>query len=181
MKVFKSILLVMLLLTSRVDAGETSEVVEVRPNEAIVEVNGIVCSFCAYGTEKSLSKLKFLDNSKFGNNGVSMDIYTNRVTLALAAGQSLDFKAIYQAIKEGGYDPVVVYLRLSGLVERKDNRYFLSDTDMGHVFELTGDGLNTLSGNEVVEVQVHLEAARIPSFTEAQPIKVVVDDIGGSR
>lgn len=174
MRIFISAVFMMLSITGLVYAGEIHEAVEVRPHEAVVRVKGVVCSFCAYGTEKNLSRLNFLDNSKFGDNGVLMDIYTNRITLALAAGKPLDFKAIHRAIIDGGYDPVVMHLRLAGRVERKDNRYFLNDTSAGHLFELEGEGLDRMSGSDVV-IQAHLNAAEIPSFVEGRSIKVAVD------
>jgi len=51
-------------------------------NQTVVQVNGIVCSFCAYGVQKSLSKLDCLDEAEFGD-GVLIDIETHRVTLAI--------------------------------------------------------------------------------------------------
>ena len=56
-------------------AGEVADGVSVGRHQAVVQVKGIVCSFCAYGTEKNLAKLPFLDPAKYGN-GVLMDIHT---------------------------------------------------------------------------------------------------------
>ena len=157
-------------------AGESTEEVVVQPRQVIVQVKGVVCSFCAYGTEKNLSKLKFLDKSLFGD-GVLMDIHTNRITLALDPNKPLDLQGIHQAIKKGGYDPLTIYLRLSGRVAKQGNRYVLSTRDTGQVFELSGKGLEQLSDQEVVDVQSHLDASQIPVLPEDQPIKVIVDKV----
>ncbi len=97
-----SALLLMSSLASAKSPDGTAPV-EVQANQAVIQVNGIVCSFCAYGTEKNLSKLTFLDKSQFGNNGVLIDIETHRVTLALQPDQQLNLPEVYRAIKKGGY------------------------------------------------------------------------------
>ena len=176
MKFLKILALSMVLTASFVYADETPNEVVAQPHQVIVQVKGVVCSFCAYGVEKNLSKLKSLDRFQFGD-GVLLDIHTNRITLALAPNQPLDLKGIYQAIKKGGYDPVTVYLRLSGKVAKQGNRYVLSTTDSGQVFELSGQGLEQLPDQQVVDVQGHLDATQIPSFTEGQPVKVLVDQL----
>ncbi len=79
------------------EQDNTAEIV-VEPNQAIVQVNGIVCSFCAYGTEKNLSKLPFLDDSQFGDDGVLIDIQSHRITLALRPDQEIDLTQVYDAI-----------------------------------------------------------------------------------
>ena len=176
MKVVTCFALIVALAANPTYAGETTEEVVVQPRQVIVRVKGIVCSFCAYGAEKNLAKLNFLDSSQFGD-GVLVDIHTNLITLALAPDQPLDLKGIYGAIKKGGYDAVTVYLRLSGRVARQANQYVLSDTDSGRVFVLTGDGLEPRLDQAVVDVQAHLDATQIPSFTEGEPITVVVDTV----
>ncbi len=53
--------------------AEGTGAVLVEPGQAVVQVDGIVCSFCAYGAEKALSKLDCVDSSKFGD-GVLVDL-----------------------------------------------------------------------------------------------------------
>ena len=175
-KMIPAILGFFALAVSVAQAATPDEEIVVQPNQVIVQVNGIVCSFCAYGTEKNLSKLKFLDSSKYGN-GVLMNINTHRITLALAPGQQLDLKSVYKSIKKGGYDPVVVYLRVRGVLEQQGGQYLVLDKASGQRFELTGSKLASLSAKKFVDVQAHLDATQIPSFHTEQPIKVVVDKL----
>ncbi len=58
--------------------------IELGDTEVLVTVNGVVCSFCAQGVEKSLGKLEGLDRSKHGN-GVLVDIEHQHVRLAFLA------------------------------------------------------------------------------------------------
>ena len=159
-----------------VHAEETPQQLIVPPGQVIVQVKGVVCSFCAYGTEKNLAKLRFLDRSQFGD-GVLMDIHANRITLALTPDAPLDLQGIHQAIKKGGYDPLTVYLRLSGRVTKQGRRYVLTTTDTGQVFELSGKGLEQLTDQHVVNVQAHLEASQIPALPKGGPVGVVVDSL----
>ena len=55
----------------------------------IVNVHGIVCSFCAKGVTKKVSKLPFIDKSKY-NKGVKVEIEDQKVTIAVLPDQDLD-------------------------------------------------------------------------------------------
>lgn len=158
--------------------ASTGQEVTVQPQQVVVTVKGVVCSFCAYGTEKNLSKLTFLDRSKFGDNGVLMDIHSGKITLAVTSGQVFDLKSIEQSIKKGGYDPVNIYFRLSGQIQKKEDETYLTHRDNGQVFLLLGPETGHFADNQAVVIQVYLDAAQIPLLTEGQPIPVVVQSIG---
>ena len=81
----------------------------VKPNEVVFEVHGIVCSFCSMGVERKLSKLSFIDRTKYGN-GVRVTIEEQKVTAAIKSGESVDINAAYDAIKSGGYEPAHAYV-----------------------------------------------------------------------
>ncbi len=151
-----------------------SVAVLVEPHEAVVQVNGIVCSFCAYGAEKSLAQLDCLDKSKFGN-GVLVDINAHRITLALASGRDLPVREVYQRIKKAGYDPVTMHVRLSGAIERNRGAVLLRSSESGQLFSLLGAGLEDLSDGEVIDIQAHLDAETIPALKEDEPVAIVVD------
>jgi copper chaperone CopZ len=70
-------------------------------NSIKVTVNGMVCSFCAQGIEKRLSKM-----------GATKDVFVDlkKKTVAVEAndGQTLDAKAISAEIVDAGYDVVKI-------------------------------------------------------------------------
>ncbi len=74
----------------------------------VVHVHGIVCSFCAKGVTKKVSKLPFIDQSKY-NKGVKVEIEDQKVTIAVLPDQVLDVDALYAAIVSGGYEPVGIF------------------------------------------------------------------------
>ncbi len=148
--------------------------VGVEPHRAVVQVHGVVCSFCAYGAEKSLSKLDALDRSQFGN-GVLMDIEAHSITLALAPGKKLPIRDIYKRIKKAGYDPITVYVRVSGTIEKNGGKLFLRNSDNGQLFSITGGALERLDEGKTVDVQAHFDALTIPTVNESEPLELVVD------
>ena len=81
----------------------TSGKLSAKPNELVLEVHGIVCSFCSVGVQKKLSKLPFVDHSKY-KKGVHVAIKSQRVTMALKPGEDVDVKLVYKSVKSGGYD-----------------------------------------------------------------------------
>lgn len=74
----------------------------------VVSVNGIVCEFCSIGVRKKLSRLPFVDTSKY-DDGVIVDIEHQRVTVAVKEGMPLERAALFDAIKSAGYNPVEIF------------------------------------------------------------------------
>ena len=70
-----------------------------------INVNGIVCEFCAFGIAKKLRKLPFIDPTQF-EEGVKVDIQNQRVYVSIKEGEAVDQEALFDAIKSGGYDPI---------------------------------------------------------------------------
>ena len=86
----------------------SDEPIQVKPNQAVLQVKGIVCSFCAYGVEKNLSKLPFMDKSQ-GKNMILTDIKHGQVTLSLKPGATVDRELIKKAVKKAGYELVAIH------------------------------------------------------------------------
>jgi len=76
-------------------------------------VNGMVCSFCAQGIEKSLSKMG-------ATKEVFVDLKKKTVAVEAKDGQVLDAKAIISAeIVDAGYDVVKIETVLQSVAEIK--------------------------------------------------------------
>ena len=72
-------------------------------------MHGIVCSFCSVGVQKKLSKLPFIDHSKY-TKGVHVEIENQKVTVAIKPGEKSDVEAMYDSITSGGYSPVQAWV-----------------------------------------------------------------------
>ena len=70
-------------------------------NSIKVTVNGMVCSFCAQGIEKRLSKMG-------ATKDVFVDLKKKTVAVEAKDGQTLDSKAISAEIVDAGYDVVKI-------------------------------------------------------------------------
>ena len=71
-------------------AAQAASRVNVEPNRVVVQVKGIVCSFCAHGAEKSLKALGCLNKEFFGSDGVKVDIDNQQITLAIKPRQAAE-------------------------------------------------------------------------------------------
>lgn len=96
------ILPALLILAVPAFAAESSHP---KPNEAIIEVHGIVCSFCSQGVTRKLAKLPFIDASKY-TKGVKVEIEQQKVTIAIKRGTTLDIKEVFDSIRSSGYEPI---------------------------------------------------------------------------
>ena len=66
-----------------------------------ITVNGMVCSFCAQGIEKSIMKM---DDTK----AIYVDLKNKVVVIEAKDGKNLNEKLIAQEIKDSGYDVVKI-------------------------------------------------------------------------
>ena len=66
-----------------------------------ITVNGMVCSFCTQGIEKSIMKM---DDTK----AIFVDLKNKVVVIEAKEGKSLNEKLISQEIKDSGYDVVKI-------------------------------------------------------------------------
>ncbi len=79
-------------------------------NSIKVTVNGMVCSFCAQGIEKRLSKMG-------ATKDVLVDLKKKTVAVEAKDGQTLDAKAISAEIVDAGYDVVKIEPVLQSVAE----------------------------------------------------------------
>jgi hypothetical protein len=110
MRIISIILLLCGLIAAPMFAEEAPKVAA---GEVVMKVNGIVCPACAYGIQKKVSKLSFVDNAKL-HNGVELDVEKHLAKVAIKQGQKPDFKALFVAVKAGGFDPVGAYVLEKG-------------------------------------------------------------------
>lgn len=93
----------------RVDNAIATSDIKVSPGEAIIIVHGIVCSFCSQGVARNLSKLVFVDKTKY-NKGVKVEIEDQKVTIAIKANETLELEQVFKSILKGGYEPIEAYV-----------------------------------------------------------------------
>lgn len=89
----KKLLLLMILIFSisgSTYAENTSETVQ-------VQVNGLVCDFCARALEKVFSKEDAVNN-------INVDLDTKIITIQLKEEQNLENEKISNMVKDSGYD-----------------------------------------------------------------------------
>ena len=170
-----TLLIIGLFLSNSILAKEKPGPVQVKSDELVIQVDGIVCSFCANGMENNLSKLKFIDKSRFGD-GILININTHRTTLALTKDKQPDLPSIYQAIAKGGYDLKKVYFHLEGTLKQADGNYTLKDQYTGKSYILQAVPENAAVG-KAVTIKAHLDAKSLAMLKPEQTISIIVDEL----
>lgn len=143
------------------------------PLRLLIEVRGLVCSFCAYGVEKALGKIEGLDDSEFGD-GVFVDIDRQQVVLALVPDGPLPLAEIHAGVVKAGYDPVRFHLRVAGTSRATGEALVVEGASPARRFELSAvpDGLE--DGVDV-DLLVHLEAEAAKTLAPDAPVPVSFD------
>ncbi len=98
-----SLLASLLLFTVSPGWAGTPQVVE-------IEVTGMTCPFCVYGTEKKLNKLQ-------GVESADVSLKNKRARIVMKQGESADLEAIRKAIVDAGFTPGGVILQPDGAVK----------------------------------------------------------------
>ena len=96
--------------------------VDVGQEDLVFRVKGLVCSFCAHGLQKGLSKLKFVDKKKY-TKGIHTDINHQYVVVGLKKGEEINVDDAIDVITDAGYEVSKFYTNPSGselkVTERK--------------------------------------------------------------
>ena len=95
-------------------------------DEVILEVSGLVCSFCAMGLQGGLSSLKYVDGKKY-NNGVFVDVEYQYAVIAEKSDQDIDIDEAITTITKSGYEVLSVYTNRTG--EKIEVRKFEAEKD----------------------------------------------------
>ena len=108
----KKLLLLPLLLCSILLSQDSS--LNVEKDELVLEVNGMVCGMCAFGIQEGLSELSFLNNKKFDEDGIEVDLDTQMIYIPIDLSKTIDQLEAVQIVKDAGYDTVFIYTNFDG-------------------------------------------------------------------
>ena len=75
---------------------------------SLVYVKGLVCPSCAIGIRVKLSKLPFVDSTRY-KRGIDMDAKTQLLKIALLPMVKANAEEVEKAITDAGYEPVERY------------------------------------------------------------------------
>ena len=95
-------------------------------DEVVLEVSGLVCSFCAMGLQGGLSSLKYVDGKKY-NYGVFVDVEYQYAVIAEKSDQDIDIDEAITTITKSGYEVLSVYTNRTG--EKIEVRKFEAEKD----------------------------------------------------
>ena len=103
-----------------------NKTITILKDEVVLEVRGLVCSFCAMGLQGGLSSLKYVDGKKY-NNGVFVDVEYQYAVIAEKSDQDIDIDEAITMITKSGYEVLSVYTNRTG--EKIEVRKFEAKKD----------------------------------------------------
>ena len=111
-KIFVLLIYLISVLNSQTIEIEKAKV-SIEQNEIVFKVKGLVCSFCAQGLQKSLSKLAFIDKKMY-QKGVYVDIENQYTLVAIKQGSNVVLDDAISAIIDAGYEVDDIYHNPNG-------------------------------------------------------------------
>jgi len=125
---YKQIILLIVLIG--IVSAQTIELygkkLNIHKDEVILEVSGLVCSFCAVGLQGGLSSLKDVDKKKY-IDGVFVDVEYQYAVIAEAADKDIDIDKAIELIVKSGYEVKTVFTNRTG--EKIETRKIESKKD----------------------------------------------------
>ena len=103
-----------------------NKTITILKDEVVLEVRGLVCSFCAMGLQGGLSSLKYVDKKKY-NDGVFVDVEYQYAVIAEKSNQDIDIDEAITMITKSGYEVLSVYTNRTG--EKIEVRKFEAKKD----------------------------------------------------
>jgi len=87
--------------------------ITISKDEVVLEVSGLVCSFCATGLQGGLSSLKYVDGKKY-NNGVFVNVEYQYAVIAEMIDHDINVDEAITMITKSGYEVLSVYTNRTG-------------------------------------------------------------------
>ena len=113
-------------LVSAQTVALNDKTITILKDEVVLEVRGLVCSFCAMGLQGGLSSLKYVDKKKY-NDGVFVDVEYQYAVIAEKSNQDIDIDEAITMITKSGYEVLSVYTNRTG--EKIEVRKFEAKKD----------------------------------------------------
>ena len=122
--------IILFLVLAGIVSAQTIELngkkVNISRDEVVLEVSGLVCSFCAIGLQGGLSSLQHIDKKKY-NDGVFVDVKYQYAVIAEAADKDIDIEKAIAMIVKSGYEVKTVFTNRTG--EKIETRKIESKKD----------------------------------------------------
>ena len=91
---------------------------EIGKTDVVFKVKGMVCSFCAQGLQKSLSKLSYIDKKNY-TKGVKVNLKDQVTIISTKKGAKIDYNLAVKKIADAGYSVEEAYHNPTGLKVEK--------------------------------------------------------------
>ena len=91
---------------------------EIGKTDVVFKVKGMVCSFCAQGLQKSLSKLSYVDKKNY-TKGVKVNLKDQVTIISTKEGSKINYNLAVKKIADAGYSVEEAYHNPTGLKVEK--------------------------------------------------------------
>ena len=114
----KLALMALIAITFSIAQNNTIDInkkkLEIGKTDVVFKVKGMVCSFCAQGLQKSLSKLSYVDKKNY-TKGVKVNLKDQVTIISTKAGAKIDYNLAVKKIADAGYSVEAAYHNPTGL------------------------------------------------------------------
>ena len=118
----KLALMALIAITFSIAQNNTIDInkkkLEIGKTDVVFKVKGMVCSFCAQGLQKSLSKLSYVDKKNY-TKGVKVNLKDQVTIISTKEGAKINYNLAVKKIADAGYSVEEAYHNPTGLKVEK--------------------------------------------------------------
>lgn len=117
LKSFLKIFFVLISLSLFFSFAKKQDEKQNQKNKVVIEMKGLVCSFCAAKVRRGLKKLSFIENKD--KKSIIVDIENQIAFFIKKEGKKIDFKKLKKIVNKAGYEILKINFNTEAELEKK--------------------------------------------------------------
>ena len=102
-------------------------------NQMVIEMKGLVCSFCAAKVRRGLKKLSFIEQKN--KKSIVVDVEYQITFFKIKQGKKINFEKLKKVINKAGYEILKIYFYTDGEIKKDKNLFLVKESKQKISFE----------------------------------------------
>ena len=95
-------------------------------NQMVIEMKGLVCSFCAAKVRRGLKKLSLIEQKN--KKSIVVDVENQIAFFKIKKGKKIAFKKLKKVINKAGYEILKIYFYTDGEINKDKNFFSIKES-----------------------------------------------------
>ena len=102
-------------------------------NQMVIEMKGLVCSFCAAKVRRGLKKMLVIEQKN--KKSIVVDVENQIALFKIKKGKKINFKKLKKIINKAGYEILKIYFYTDGDIKKDKNSFLVKESKQKIYFQ----------------------------------------------